>query len=254
MKAVAPALLWLLLAPLSGRAGEPADIGACVERRQPEPDSIRAARITARDRQGNKSITVVKMFGRRSDAGQRQLLVEFVEPEDLRGTSVLILERDGDHNDIYLRAVEKSTHITGMDRAGQLFGTDFSYEDLAFLEGFSQPGAWKRLEDETLDERPVYVVEIRPEGSAYERILSYVDKETCLPVLARLYERRFFVRKELTIDAKSVKKIGESWIPHSILIRDLRDLTTTHVFVDRTQQGPLPDEIFAEQAITGAQR
>ena len=72
----------------------------------------------------------------------------FVQPEELEGSGVLILERDGE-NEIYFAssALGSTRRLTGPDQAANLVRTDFSYEDLQYLEGFLG-GAWKRREDD----------------------------------------------------------------------------------------------------------
>ena len=129
MKAPASAFsLLLLLSSSHALAGEaddrtPEQVRACIERNAPEPDHVRAIRITTRDRAGTKRKIMVKMLGHRDENGLRRLLVRFVEPDDLKGAGFLILERDGP-NELYLASTEfaKPRRISGSGRGGNLFG------------------------------------------------------------------------------------------------------------------------------------
>ena len=59
-------------------------------------------------------------------------LVRFLEPFDVRRTSVLILE-NADANDdlwVYLPALRMTRRISSSQRADSFFGTDLSYEDV----------------------------------------------------------------------------------------------------------------------------
>lgn len=86
---------------------------------------------------------------------------------------------------------------------------------------------------------PVYVLETRPTDSAYERIVFWFDQESCLPLLVRFCEPgKDKPRKELTTDPRSNLKHGERWVAHSALMRDLENLTTTHLMVDSHAQEP----------------
>jgi hypothetical protein len=232
-------------------------IPACASRNLPQPDSVRALRITARDpRAGSKTVIVVKMYGRRDPDGQRQLLMRFIQPEDVRGVSLLLLERESD-TDVYLASPElpDPRKITAADRSNQLFGTDLSYEDFAWLRGLQVPGESRRLADETVSRRPAYVVEIRPEESAYGRVVSYVDKESCLPLRINFYARSGRLSKELTTDQRSHLKHGDVWVAHDVLMRDARDLTTTHLLVDSHEQDVLlPDGLFSLEGLRRAVR
>jgi hypothetical protein len=259
MRWTAPRLVALLFLPLSflpGTAGAADhavtdDVTACVQRNLPQPDSIRAIRFTSRDRVGAKTITSVKIYGRRSEDGLRQLFVRFLEPEDIRGTALLFLERKGD-NEVYFASteLEEPRKITGSGRSANLFGTDISYEDFERLEGMRPGEPSQRKADETVRDRPVYVIETHPENSGYERIVSYIDQESCLPLRMKFYDSGGQQRKELTTNPRANLKHGPVWVPHTALMRDLRDLTTTHLMVDSHEQDDLlPDGIFSVEAL-----
>jgi hypothetical protein len=108
----------------------------------------------------------------------------------------------------------------------------------------------QRQADETIRDRPVYVIETHPENSGYERIVSYIDQESCLPLLMKFYESGGQLRKELTTNPRANLKHGSVWVPHTALMRDVRDLTTTHLMVDSHEQDVLlPDGIFSVEAL-----
>jgi hypothetical protein len=100
-------------------------------------------------------------------------------------------------------------------------------------------------------ERDVYMVELRPKESAYERIVFALDQENCLPLRVEFYEPgKTRPRKELTTDPRSNLKHGDVWVAHSALMRDLQNLTTTHLMVDSHEQDELlPDGQFTVEAL-----
>lgn len=258
MRTTALAFSFLLLAPAAGAETltMTPEVTACVERNLPAPDSIRAARLTTRDRQGKKTITVVTMYGRRNAEGRARLFMKFLEPEDVRGSALLFLEQDG-ADEIYLGSpdFDASRRITAEGRSANLFGTDFSFEDFERLEGFDVPGTTTRLPDASVDDREVYMVESRPLKSMYERVVSAIDKKSCLPLRTEFFESGGDPRKVLTTDPRSNKKHGAVWVPHSALMRDMRDLTTTHLMVDSHEQDVLlPEGVFSVEALEAAVR
>jgi hypothetical protein len=251
----------MLLCTLAGPAlAEPATGAAACFERSPEPDSVRAIRLTARDRVGEKAIVVLRMYGRRSAEGLGQLFLRFEEPKEVRGTSLLVLERAGGESEIHLATPELPTprRISGPTRADGMFRTDFSSEDLERLQRGWRPGAGELtpLPDARIDGRAVWVVESRPANSAYERIVFSLDQESCLPLLVRFYEPgRSKPRKELTTDPRSNLKHGDLWVAHSALMRDLENLTTTHLMVDsHAQERLLPDDQFTVEGLERAVR
>jgi hypothetical protein len=245
----------LLVGPLVASAGDDPtsqEIAACTERNLSEPDTIRAVRIVARDRSGSKKVTVAKFFGRRTEDGRRQQRLEFLEPVELRGTQILLLEGE-DENEIYLKSSEinEVKRIHGLGRAASLFESDFTYEDFEHLQGFKSPGQSQRLEDTVIGDRSVYVIEKRPDkkaNSSYESIISFVDKQTCIPLRIDFYEPGDRLRKELIVDSSEISKRGSVWIAHAALLRDVRDHTTTTILVASSEQRALPAELFSAVA------
>ena len=257
MKALALAfLLGSFWVPTLAAAGSGAECFA----RTPEPDSVRAIRLLARDRAGGNTVVVLRLYGRRTPDGLGQLFLRFEEPREVRGTSLLALERKTGETEIYLATPELPTarRVSGPARADGLFRTDFSSEDLQRLQQGWRPGAgeFKALPDARVADRAVYVLETRPTDSAYERIVFSFDQESCLPLLIRFYEPgKDSPRKELTTDPRSNLKHGDRWVAHSALIRDLENLTTTQLMVDsHAQDQLLPDDQFTVEGLERAVR
>jgi len=248
--------LLLLVTPAGIRAEGAAT--ACFEQNSPSPDSVRAVRMTARGRDGEKTIVVMRMYGRESPDGLGQLFLRFEQPEEVRGTSLLVLEQKDGDSEIYLASPElpKARRVSGPSRADGMFQTDFSSEDLQRLQQGWRPGAGeqKQLPDEVVGERPVYVLETRPTESAYERIVFALDQESCLPLRVLFYEPgREKPRKELTTDPRSNLLHGDQWVAHSALMKDLENLTTTHLMVDSHEQEKLlADDQFTVEGLQRA--
>ena len=231
-------------------------VAECMLRNLPEPDSIRTLRITAIDRLGAKQTTIAKVSGRRTAAGLRRVLVRFTEPQDLRGSAFLMLENENG-NEMYFRSsdIAEVKRITGVQKGITLFGTDFTYADFEQLQALNRPGETKRREDQEVGGRPVYVVETHPavdEGSSYATVVTYVDKKTCVALRMELYEERAELRKVLSANPEQVLKRGKAWIPHMLLMKDLRDETQTQILVESVNQDVrFSDLNFSVEALQG---
>ena len=261
MKNPGPALLALSFLLSSGAGAEPAhDAEACFARSMPQPDSVRGIRLTARDRSGAKTVVVLRMYGKRTSEGLGRLFIRLEEPAEVRGTSLLVLEQAHGESEIYLASPElpKARRVTGPARADGIFRTDFSSEDLQRLQQGWRPGEGelKELPDAKVADRDVYMVEVRPKGSSYDRILFALDQESCLPLQVQFFEHgKERPRKELTTDPRSNVKHGDVWVAHSALMRDLEQLTTTHLMVDsHAQDQLLPAGQFTVEALEQAVR
>jgi hypothetical protein len=257
MKVLALAVLCLFLCPPTAEAASAAL--ACFERR-PEPDSVRALRLTRHDQAAEKTVLILRLYGRRNQQGLGQLFLRVEEPERLRGTSLLMLQRDDRESDIFEASPERPTPrpIRGQERSQGMFGTDVSYEDLERVQHGWRPGAADIVElpGATVGDRSAYVIEVRPRDSVWERVVYSLDKESCLPLLIRFYERgRKLPRKELTAPWQSHVKHDDLWVVHSALMRDRENETTTHMMVDsHSQDAILPDGRFTVEGLERAVR
>lgn len=240
-------LAWLLPTPPSQGAQTEAQIAECVARNSPRSDSVRALRVSSKNRAGEIREIMVKLFTQTRENGFRRVAVKFTEPADLAGASFLMVEREGP-NEMYFRSAAdaKAKRISGDARALQLLGADITYEDLEHLLAFRRPEQSTRLPDETLRKRPVYVIETRTPGTSYDRVVTSIDQERCVALRAEFYEKGKGLRKELTVNPDRVLKRGGVWVPQVALMTDLRDGTSTMLLVDSTQQDvAMDDSIFA---------
>jgi hypothetical protein len=121
-----------------------------------------------------------------------------------------------------------------------VFGTDFSYEEFEWLQGMGRRGTSTRLADAVIAARPVHVVESRPasdSSSAYERMVTYVDGEHCVPLQVEFYAAGGQLRKVLTADPEQIRPEGTAPVPRRFEMRNLRQETSTEVRVETVELG-----------------
>ena len=147
---------------------------------------------------------------------------------------------------MYIPGLFKVRKITSKRISSSILGTDFSYEDYERLHGVFTDLRAEQYPDEVLDGRPVYVINSYPEGdSGYEKIMTYIDIETCVSLKTELFERGHKLRKALTIDPADIKKEGNIHVPFKLLMRDLRDKTETRLVVQEIKADvTLDDALF----------
>jgi hypothetical protein len=174
-------------------------------------------------------------------------LVRFLEPFDVRRTSVLILENDTASDDlwIYLPALRMTRRVSSSQRADSFFGTDLSYEDVEpkHAEDYDvQPGGAA----EDAEGCVVLDIRARPDfDSTYERMLSCIEPERALIRWTDFYRKGKRV-KRLRMDAKSVKPIGGRFIPFLITMETLRTGSRTRVrTLDYELVKELPEKLFS---------
>jgi hypothetical protein len=214
-------------------AAPTADFDTCTTPRPPEPDSIQTIQLSRRDSSGGQTVTSANLYGERSPSGAIRLLVRPTRPEELRGTFLSFTLRD-DETVIFFGSPELSApkRIRGAEAFGALFGSDFSYADLASLQGLAQPMKKQRLPDTHVAGRDVFVVALEPlnpAASPYTRIVSSFDKIACVPLRSEMYEASGKLRKVQTIDPAQVihSRAVDRYLPQRVAIEDQRDHTTT---------------------------
>ena len=244
MRLAALALAGIVMASPAGAApelGTMDEISACIRRNTPDVTSLQAVEFSVRDRLGNERTTHVNIASRRTSEGYRKVLAQITAPGDVKDTSFLIEEGEGGISmRVYSPGLDAPKSITGGGASGNLFGTDFSYEDFERLQGMNweaEAQAFTRQEDGSVDDRPAYVLELRPESSSYERILAYVDKETCIVLRTELYETGKRLRKVLIADPEEVRQLDGAWFAHDLVMMDLRDKTQTRLVVQSVSTG-----------------
>jgi hypothetical protein len=223
----------------------------CIQRNLPKKTSVQTVRFETRDRLGAETTTRAKVLGKVFEDGSRRMVTRFYEPRDLRGCALLVIEKPA-RNDIFLYTPElrKTKRVTARAAGNSLFGTDFSYEDFERLQGLQSGSKTTRLPDSTLNDQTVYVLETRPEQadeSAYEKILAFIDPNTCVALKTESFEAGDQLRKVLTVDQEKISKRGDIWVAEEVLMRDVRDETETLLVVEEILlDEPLPNKRFRQ--------
>ena len=237
-------MLWLALAallwtsPASAVEEDPtlAQVTACAQLVVPEAPRVWSIAFTTRTRDGTEQDVRANIFTRHDDLERRVVVLRVTRPADLEDATLLLLEREGP-NEIFFSSPEldQPVRITGDGAQLSLFGTDFSYEDIERIYGLNRPVENHRLGDTVVGDQPVYVVESKPAGepgeSAYEAVVAFIAKDTCVPLRTEFYETDRRLRKVLTIDPRELRRDGAVWIAHSLLMSDLLDESQTRLII-----------------------
>jgi hypothetical protein len=221
----------------------PEQIRDCTESNRPSETSIQTVSLQAKDRVGAINTSRAKLYWRKFDDGLSKVMMRFYAPPDLRGTGLLMLERDSARNDlfIYLPELGRVKRVTSRMTSSSMFGTDFSYEEFERIQGLTATTPVIRLDDDVVEGRPTWVIESRPteeSRSAYERIISFVDQGNCTILRTDFFERGQQARKTLTADPQSITHEEEGiWIVRRYLMQDLRDQTETALVIESVEIG-----------------
>jgi hypothetical protein len=228
------------------------EVRDCAKRNFPEHSARQKLRIERSARGSDARQLDATLLWRRADDGLSRLHVTVDAPEQERGTAFLLIERDGeDMMFSYLPEYRKVRRITSRAVTGSFLGTDLSYEDFQQLQGLADEGDAVRLPDETLDGRATYVIEVTPAGgaaSSYERVRTWIDRETC--VLRRAELAGPGVDRVVEVAWADVERSGERWIPKRLLLRDRAKESETRLSLLKVEWDvELPERLFNESEL-----
>jgi hypothetical protein len=236
-----PLAMFALVCPMYAAAQTSGDIAAvrdCLRRNIPKHSSVQTVRFVSTDRIGGQREFRGKLMGKTMEDGTRRAKLCISQPNEMRGSEVLSMEsKDGSapENFLYTNELRKTKRVTGDGSGGSLFGTDFTYEDLQRWMQLNRPEQSERLPDADLDGHAVYVVESKPKEkgqSAYSKVVSYVDKQTCVVLKSESFENGERLRKVLTAKAEQMYEENGIHAPTEVTLNDVRDKTSTVVSIE----------------------
>lgn len=257
MRLIAPVLFVLTALAMPGWADDTKrvelqtweEVRDCVSKNGPVVDNVQAVSMTSKDAVGNKRVVYANIYSQTGENGERRVLARFRKPEELEGSAFLFIEKNGDTElTVHSPDLPGVKQIAGRELLGNVVGTDFSYEDFLQLQNLSRPRNPELLPSREVNLRRVYVVEAspaNPEYSAYEKVVSFVDHETCLITRVELYEPGRKLRKVMTAPPDRFRNMDSVWMANEVFLEDVRDGTETHVVVESFDLGAeVPESTF----------
>jgi hypothetical protein len=232
---------WLALAaPVARAAPSAGDIEQCMRRNL--PDRMRQeVMIETSDAAGAaQHIEGTLDWTRKADRGELCLAAEV--PFEVRGSWLLVLQTAA-ARDFYIHheALGQTMHLTGGAVGGSLFGTGFRYEDVERAVRADRFAATERLADAEVDGRPVQVIATNlpaGSGSAYARVVDWVDRETCVALRTDLENPPGTVVARMTAPFDMVQTVGTHWWPYVVAIEDAATGRRTQLTVRSFDDAP----------------
>lgn len=156
---------------------------------EPERPSVRKIEISVGDEKTLDVKWEARKAARTLPDGKRTLIV-LLEPADVRGNAFLVQEgNDGTGVEwVYVPFVRRVRRIVPVTANEHFLNTDCTYADLGFV---SYQGSYELLGEQERAGEAAYKVAFTPENSwFYSRIVTWVSKETHLPLERDYYDVR----------------------------------------------------------------
>ncbi|MDH5378192.1 MAG: outer membrane lipoprotein-sorting protein [Gammaproteobacteria bacterium] len=204
--------------------------------------------------------SATKDYGKKGKDKKTVMIIH--EPASERGIGFLQYDYDEQDKDsdqwMFLSALGKIKRIVSGDdnqpKTGTLFGSEFGYEDTEqrHIDDFT----YKLLKEETLRDRPVWVIESIPtpkhaRKSNYSRSEQWIDKERFVMLKVKLYDRRGKLIKQMS-QSDFVQKQG-IWIAKKLNMNNVQSQRISTMKVDDIVVNlDVDDELLTKRTLSDA--
>ena len=225
------ALLWV--APLPAAADPLEEVRACLDSQSPPDSSFQEVRFLSRSKTGSEREILGTVIWKRYSEKTARVLARVTAPEELRDSAVLLIQRKDGGSDLfsYLPELRKVRRLQTSTLKGNLFGSDFTYEDFQQLQGMAD-GETAVDGATDLDGTPAWKVTRTPSPeskSMYARVVSYIEKDRCLLLRSEMWEKGDRLRKVMTVDVDQLFEEDGVRIPRQVLLSDEKRGTQTEL-------------------------
>jgi outer membrane lipoprotein-sorting protein len=212
-------------------------------------DGIAEVTMKLVDKKGGERIREFTMLRLdKEDGGDQKYYTYFKKPSDVSRLTFMVYKNSTgtDQRWIYVPSVDLVKPISADDKNSSFVGSDFSYEDVSGRH-WSEDNH-KLLPDGQVDGKAVYVIESTPikPYKGFAKRISYIDKETYLPLQEEYFDAKGEMIRRLHAD--KIEVIDN--IP-TVTIRTMESLKkgskTTVDFSKITYNLGLKDDLFTER-------
>jgi len=182
--------------------------------------------------------------------GKRMVMV-MLEPSEVKGNAYLIWEPKDKFSAVwtYMPVLRRVRELRGVDAYEHFLGTDFTYADLGFIRLHPH---YRLLGEEDHAGKKTYKIEesVPKERAYYSRIVTWVSKESSLPVQRDYYDVSGTLWKTETFEEELIDGVPT---PIRIHMKDLQGKSSTEIRVsDVRYDAQIPDELFDPQQLATA--
>ena len=219
-------------------------------------DGVADVTMTIIDKKGKERLREFTMLRLDEvDGGNQMYYTYFKKPSDVSRLTFMV-HKNPDGNDarwIYVPSVDLIKPISADDKNSSFVGSDFSYEDVSgrhwTLDNHTLKG------DSTIDGKAAYVIESIPKEAykAFARKVSFIDKETFMPL-----REEYFNKKDKLVKIFTADKIDVIDGITTVTLRSMQDVKknrkTTVDFSRITYNRGITADMFSERYLKNPPR
>lgn len=204
-----------------------------------------AVRMDLIDANGTTESRMVEEWGRKID-GLSSVVMIFRSPASVKNTRFLQVENADRANDkwIYLPALRNTRRVASSEGDKSFMGTDATYDDMETRK--VERDNHELLGEEKVGSYDCYKVKSTakdPKDSQYAWRISWIDKNTYVPVKVEMYDKHEQLLKVLTVE-KLEQKSGY-WIPMTDYLKNVQTGHSTRLDIQQIEiDKPVSDKLF----------
>jgi outer membrane lipoprotein-sorting protein len=165
---------------------------------------VKMSIVNSRGKVRSREFTMLRLDA--EEGGKQYYYTYFRQPHDVSRLTFTVHKMPfaTDNRWLYVPAVDLIKRIAADDKTASFVGSDFSYEDVSGRHWTEDNHTL--LREETLGDRPVYVVESVPKEpySGFARKVSYIDREHFLPLKEEYYDKKGVLARVFTAQTVQV--------------------------------------------------
>lgn len=209
-----------------------------------------ATRSEMQVKKGETTMAVLEIdqFSSKDKNGLQRMFIRFLKPANAKGTRFLMLEKkDGTVDQrIFLPSVGKVQRLVAKTSGDESFmGTDFSSNDIAFLDRKTSLDTYTLLKEENFAGKNCYVIEATPKDKnySYSKTIMWIEKENSIVLKTEFYGATGEVEK--VMEFSNYKNISGSLTPHTTKLSNVKAGSSSTINIKRIEYGTnIPEKIF----------
>ncbi len=204
------------------------------------------------DSRGRERIRKLEQVTITDNDDNQKTLITVEEPEDIRGTTFLIIEHKESDNDqwLYLPAFRKVRRVLPNEKSDSFLGSDFFYEDLETedIEHYE----YNLAGEDSIDGQLCWIIEARPadsktrKDSGYSKRELWITQDTFVGLQTRFYDKKGKLIKEFhALDIRNTGK-DDKWRAYRLEMHNLEsDHRTVILYSNYMINMGVPEWIFS---------
>ncbi|MCL2266715.1 MAG: outer membrane lipoprotein-sorting protein [Treponema sp.] len=200
--------------------------------------------ITARN--GSTTERVIDQYSKDGQNGSRTVIV-FQSPANVAGTRFLTMDTASGGSDlwIFLPSLGRVRRVAASESSGSFMGTDFSYDDMSFMDRDVSLDTHTLVREESLNSRACYVVRSVPLDRSwqYSATVTWIDKANFLIYKTEMYNNRNELIK--VMEMSDFREVQGRLTPMQTKVSTVTAGTSTTIFIDILRYNDnIPESVF----------